>query len=129
MNISHRVKKGDLYLLAGCLLIALSSFFLYKVYYHEDGGTVVVTVDGTVCRTLPLDEDTSFAIPASDDKNANVLTIRDGFVSMTEAYCPDKLCMHQKKINKKGETIICLPRKIVISIDSTDKNEVDGVAY
>lgn len=128
MNV-FKIKKADLYLLAGCLLIALLSFFLYKIYYHENGGTVVVTVDGTVCKTLPLDEDTSFAIPASGDKNANVLTIRDGFASMTEAYCPDKLCMHQKKINKKGETIICLPRKIVISIDSTDENEVDGVAY
>ena len=122
MNV-FKIKKADLYLLAGCLLIALLSFFLYKIYYHENGGTVVVTVDGTVCKTLPLDEDTSFAIPASGDKNANVLTIRDGFASMTEAYCPDKLC------NKKGETIICLPRKIVISIDSTDENEVDGVAY
>ena len=91
------MKKADLYLLAGCLLIALFSFFLYKVYYHEDGGTVVVTVDGTVCKTLSLDEDTSFAIPTNGDKNANVLTIRNGFVSMTEAYCPDKLCMHQKK--------------------------------
>lgn len=124
-----KMKKADIYLLTGCLLVALLSFFLYKVYYHEDGGTVIITVDGTVSGRLPLNQDTTFAIPANGDKSPNVITIRDGFVSMTEAYCPDKLCMRQKKINKKGETIICLPRKIVISIDSTDKNEVDGVAY
>ena len=124
-----KVKKADLYLLAGCLFVALLSFFLYKMYYHEDGGTVVVTVDGTVCKQLPLNQDTSYAIPGNEDNSSNVITIQDGFVSMTEAYCPDKLCMHQKKISKKGETIICLPRKIIISIDNTDINEVDGVAY
>ncbi len=123
------MKKADLYLLAGCLLLALLSFFLYKIYYHEEGSTVVITVDGTERQRLPLDEDIRFSIPGSEDANPNVLTIRDGFASMTEAYCPDKLCMHQKKINKKGETIICLPRKIVISIDGTDKNDIDGVAY
>lgn len=123
------IKKADLYLLGGCLLLALSSFFLYKVYYHEDGGTVVVTVDGAVCKRLPLDKNTSYAISVNEDANPNVLTIHDGFAFMTEAHCPDKLCMHQKKISKKGETIICLPRKIVISIDSTNQNDIDGISY
>ena len=35
---------------------------------------------------------------------------------MTEADCPDHLCMKQKKISKKGGTIVCLPNRVVLEI-------------
>ena len=33
---------------------------------------------------------------------------------MTEATCPDHLCMKQHAIDSKGGTIVCLPNKVVI---------------
>ena len=44
------------------------------------------------------------------------IEIKDGEVSVKEADCPDKICVNHKKISNVGESIICLPHKLVIEI-------------
>ena len=46
---------------------------------------------------------------------------------MKEANCPDKLCIHQGKISKNGETIVCLPHGLIVEIKSDDNPELDIV--
>ena len=53
--------------------------------------------------------------------------IRDGKADVTEADCPDKLCVLQGKISRSGQTIICLPNKTMVTIKG-GKSEYDGVA-
>jgi hypothetical protein len=48
---------------------------------------------------------------------------------MTQADCPDKLCVHQKAISATGETIVCLPNKVVVEIaGETEDAEFDTIA-
>ena len=58
-----------------------------------------------------------------------VILIKDGKVTMKEADCKDKICADHKAIEKSGETIVCLPHKVVIEIRSEDgkEQELDGV--
>ena len=49
--------------------------------------------------------------------------IKDGYVTMTEADCPDHLCMKQKRISKTGGTIVCLPNRVVLEIVSRESSE------
>ena len=46
---------------------------------------------------------------------------------MTQANCPDKVCIHTGFINKPGQSIVCLPHKINIKIvsDKEDKSDKD----
>ena len=44
------------------------------------------------------------------------------------ADCPDKLCVHQKAVSRDGESIICLPNKVVVSIEGGEDREMDAVA-
>jgi len=37
-------------------------------------------------------------------------------VDVIEADCPDKICVKHTNIKNAGETIICLPHKLVIEI-------------
>lgn len=46
----------------------------------------------------------------------NTLLISDKEVRVTQADCPDKLDVKQGAIGKSGETIVCLPNKLVIKI-------------
>ena len=88
-----------------------------------------ITIDGERYQTLSLSKNTTIKLPAENGNN--ILTIRDGIADMTEADCPDQLCVKQKAISHTGETLVCLPHKIVVKvINHTDKPEdvLDGVA-
>ena len=46
---------------------------------------------------------------------------------MESADCPDQICVRQKAISKEGESIICLPNKVVVSIVGGEEKELDAV--
>ena len=58
----------------------------------------------------------------------NILTIKNGKAKMTDADCPDQLCVHQKAASKNHESIICLPNKVVVEVDGSEESEFDAVA-
>ncbi len=106
--------KNDLILIIAVLLIAvisLTAFFLTK----EPGNNVVITVEGKEFATYSLLEEINVDI-LSDDGNVNTLVIKDGKASVSYADCPDKVCVNHFAISSVGESIICLPHKVVISI-------------
>ena len=47
---------------------------------------------------------------------------------MTDADCPDQLCVHQKAASKNHESIICLPNKVVVEVNGNKESEFDAVA-
>ena len=53
---------------------------------------------------------------------------KDGTADITEADCPDKLCVHQRAISKTKETIVCLPNKVVVEVTGSEESELDSVA-
>lgn len=50
----------------------------------------------------------------------NVLQIKEGEVSITEADCPDLICVHHKPVSRQGETIVCLPHKLLVEVVGED---------
>ena len=93
-----------------------------------DDTYVQLEVDGKVVETLSLDEDTVRKIE-TDNGGRNVLVIKDGEAEMSEANCPDGICTNHRKIHRNGESIICLPHKVVVTVvNENDADEVDAVA-
>lgn len=121
------MKKNDIILVTILLILAIVSYTIVKYIGNENGAQVEVIIDGEVSETFPLDENISYKI-IIDDKNYNILSIENGEVSVSEASCPDKLCINQKKITKAGESIICLPNKLVVRIVGDKKTTIDAVA-
>ena len=48
--------------------------------------------------------------------------IRDGYASVEYADCPDGICAAHKPISRSGESIVCLPHKVVITVRSAENN-------
>ena len=59
----------------------------------------------------------------------NLLMISDGTAFVSDADCPDKLCVKQRAISRNGESIICLPHKLVIRIVAKEESRLDAVTY
>ena len=87
---------------------------------------VVVTVDGKEVWSHSLSEDAVYTVKSPN--GSNVVRIQDQKASVTEADCPDQICRKHKAIDKTGETIVCLPHKVVVEIkDGTREKEYDGI--
>ena len=116
------MKKRDIILIASILVIALASFLFIELG-KEAGARVVVAVEGHEIATYSLSENGEYSL----NGGTNILHIEGGKAWLTEANCPDKLCVHQGKIDKTGEVITCLPNKLTVTVKGAD-GEVDLVS-
>ena len=120
------LKRNDLILFLVLVGVALA---LSLVLYGKGsrGGIVVVQVDGKKTASYPLDRDRDVMIRVPGG-GYNHLMIRDGSCYLSDADCPDQLCVKQGKIGKSGQSIICLPHRLVITVWKGEKSGVDTVA-
>ena len=47
---------------------------------------------------------------------------------MTEADCPDKICIDQGRVRYTGQCITCLPNKLTVTVEGGGEPEVDLVS-
>lgn len=107
-------RRNDLLLAGSLLLVALIGFWVFRLTL-TDGAYVTVSVDGAETARYPLNEDRDTVIATGED-GINRLVIRDGQATVTEANCPDKICVGHRPISMEGETIVCLPHKVVVAV-------------
>lgn len=112
-------------ILAGVCVIV---FIVFSVLYQSHSSTIVITRDGELYGKYNLSQDQTIAIENTDHQVTNTLQIRDGEAKMIGADCPDKLCMHQKAISVSKENIVCLPNRIVVTVEDDDTEGLDGFA-
>ncbi len=48
--------------------------------------------------------------------------IENGTAYLSDANCPDKLCVHQGKISRTGEVITCLPNKLTVTVFGAEES-------
>lgn len=112
-NFISRYKK-DIIVIGLILIFALLSFVILKLT-RERGAFAEVSVNGENVASYSLNEDVRETIWTPDGAY-NTLCIKDGKVYICEADCRDGLCMQQGKKSDIGETIVCLPHKLVITV-------------
>ncbi|MBQ7507325.1 MAG: NusG domain II-containing protein [Lachnospiraceae bacterium] len=123
-----RFSKKDLKFLI-LLFLLLGMMFLFRYFFFKTpGDSVTVEVDGVSVGTWSLKEEQEIPIKNSDGRVTNTLKIENGTAKMIDASCPDHLCMNQKAVSREGETIVCLPNKVVVSVQSKKEKELDAVA-
>jgi len=120
------IRKNDMLFATAMLIIAVVVYLFVQFIYGKEGVYVQVTVNGEVYGEYSLNQDIRMCIDDGQTDGFNVFVIKDGKVSVTEADCPDKLCVKQRAISKNGESIVCLPHKLVISVTGGEEAEYDG---
>ena len=112
-------------LIAGILLIAAVLLLYFRDRQDRETGNAaeaVVTLDGEEVGRYPLNRDGTFPL----NGGSNILVIENGEAWVSEANCPDKICMGMGKISRNGEFIACLPNLLIIVIEGGEQPAVDG---
>lgn len=105
--------KNDIIFIAVllALMVAAGAFFVFS---RGEGDTVTVTVGGKLYGEYPLSEDGTVQI--KNGEAVNTLIIEGGRARVEYASCPDGVCVAHKPISRDGESIICLPNEVVVTV-------------
>lgn len=124
----RKARNDAIFIAALLILLVLAGLAFYLL--RGEGDTVSVEIDGKPFGAYALSEDRTVEIrTGKSGEELNLLVIRDGKAFVETATCPDGICADHKPISREGESIVCLPHRVVITVRSTsDKNAPDVVA-
>lgn len=118
-----RSLRNDLILIL-CILMVAAAGLVYLNYFRSPGNMVTVSVDGEIYGMYPLSQDITEDIYSGDNnQNHNRLVISGGEAYMETATCPDGICVAHKSIFRDGESIVCLPNRVVITVTTEDNTD------
>lgn len=153
-----RIRRADICLMAAFLLLALGCVIWFAVG-RQPGHALRISCDGQVLAEMPLSQiqgqntandgavryclircgenvtcqwydakpDLASAVPKGS--GYNLLAVSGSRVSMEKADCRDQICVHHIPITGGGESIICLPHRLVVEIvGETDSETPDVIA-
>ena len=143
------IRKADIILFIVLVAAGLAASAALSMSHSTAGSDarVVIKSGGELFATYPLSKDTVIEVPApaegaaseaeepegassSDDviggectqySNYNIVEISGGSVSVTKASCKNQVCVRHGKISHTGESIVCLPNRLVVTIEGGDK--------
>ena len=118
-------RRNDLLLIL-CLLAAAGIGCLLLTLGRQTGSCAVVTADGKELARYPLDADGEYIIETA--RGVNTIVIEDGCARVTDADCPDRICVRTGSVQWDGQTIVCLPHRLVVRIEGGEEAQVDAVA-
>ena len=126
--MKNMFNKADLILIIALSVLGACSLFVLRTANNEaDHLSAVVTVSGEKFGEFSLDENR--IIPVNTKYGSNVLAIEDGKIFMSESFCPNHDCENFGKIGSQGQMIICIPNRLVVTIEGSSEPEVDAVLY
>ena len=124
LSANRKIILNDLILILSILIVLGLALFVFKAT-RKEGNRVVVAVDGQKIAEYSIDSNINELIETENGNNT--LEIRDKTVYISQADCPDKICENHRPISKIGESIVCLPHKLVITIEGNDMtNSLDA---
>lgn len=113
----------DIIVIAAILLVSLL-LVLAVFLARKEGAVAVVEIGGEVVGEYPLSRDGVFPL----NGGTNVLVIEEGTAYLNYSNCPDHTCELTGKIRYVGQSIVCLPNRVAITVTGEAKDGVDLVS-
>ena len=121
--MSFKKYRADVIVIAALIVISLLTL-LTVTLTKKDGALVVIEVDGKITAEYPLDRDGTHTL----NGGTNVLVIEGGAAYLSYSECPDHTCERIGKIRHVGETIVCLPNRLTVTVKGDTGGGVDIVS-
>lgn len=118
------MKTKHLIFLLVVLLVTSIGLSLYLFYPRPPVPTAEIMSGGKVIRTVDLTKNQTFTIPSANG-GSNTLEVKDGAICVTEASCPDHVCMAFGWCSS-GMPIVCLPNEMMVVFPANA--EMDSVS-
>jgi len=127
------MKRWDVIIL---LLFVPLSFIPLAVFGYQQGSVgseattvAVITVDRQERRRISLSGHQGvevFNIRGTGNQS-NTIEVKDGSIRIKSATCTDQVCVHMGSISRPGRTLVCLPHRVVVEIQSSAGEDMEEI--
>lgn len=126
------MKKFDVIIIVVVIAVSIIGAGVFAMTHkgNYDKKYAEVYVQGKLYETIPLDskaEKKTFTVKTK--LGTNLISAENGGVRIIDADCPDKICIKDGFKDKPGETIVCLPNKLVVEVKGKKEQKVDELSY
>lgn len=123
-EIKRNITKGDIILIAS--LLVLCAVLFVTSFGKSESLKAEIYVGGEKAHSIALSQvEEGYTVT---ENNCEILIEKDG-VSFIASDCSDRLCIKRGKLKKQGDTMACVPERVVVIIKSDSEKQIDGVAY
>lgn len=122
------MKKFDTCILLIVLAITFISFVAVKVYQVQNFSVretkAIITLNGQVIKEILLNEVTTTYTEKIDVGNGdfNTIEVSPGHIRIIDSTCPDKTCIKHGYVYLNGTPAVCLPHKLIITVEESRQN-------
>lgn len=110
-----RQQRNTLILALVLLAVLVAGLLVQQFLFRDPGAKAVIQVGGQADRVVSLSKDQEFWV-GDAEIGRNLIRVKDGAISVAQADCPDKICVHTGPIRQAGEVIACLPHGVIVYI-------------
>ena len=113
----------DLIVIATIVTVTLI-LLLVSLLSKKPGSVAVVEINGQTAGEYALTENGVFVL----NGGTNTLVIENGEAYLINSHCPDHTCEKTGKIHYVGQTIVCLPNRLSVTVKGESEGGVDLVS-
>lgn len=123
LKLFKQIKKGDI---AAFLIIVILCIVWFLSGTSQGKLRADIYLDGEMVQSVLLSE-------LGEEKTVKVgrceiLLTGDG-AAFLHSECSDKLCEKRGKLKRAGDTMACVPERVVLSLKSDKASDFDSVVY
>lgn len=115
------------------IIIAVCVVTIVLLIPHFIGSNTLeaeIAVDGEIIKTINLNDVNGFYEFTTDTEPSVTITAEKGKIRVSDAECPDKLCVNFGWLDSDGDMAVCLPAKVTVSVKGAKgKNSPDVITY
>jgi hypothetical protein len=123
-------KKWDIILLAFLTILSFIPAIIFGVTLNRNykGTYAEITIEGKLYKKVPLSENMGEEeLNIKTEYGYNLIKIKDQSVAIIDADCQDKICERPGFISKPGQSLVCLPHKMMVEIKGYDNTNSDEI--
>lgn len=128
----EKMTLGDRILIGIIIILSISSmFYITRTKIDSLESDVIVRFDGNEVAKVTLNIDKqSKTYDFRFGKNVGTIEILEGRVRMLPMdlkICPERICSDTGWIQYSYQMIVCLPNKIIVTIETNEKQDIDFI--
>lgn len=124
----YKTSKFDIFLIALILFFSIASVLRVtysRIKQSAQARTALIYEKDKLIEEVPLKGERIITLAAGQMQ----IEVKGGKIRVRKADCPQHICMNMGWIEYAGQSIVCVPNKVVIEIKSAGPPLLDAVVY